>query len=110
MAGAASIELQPPPSFRTVNSGPMECERADRVVSGKDVTVHYVLSIAESSENGEKGARIASSLEPGGELFTFQVGGGKARTLSEPANAPTFAARLKRPDLTPPTPALCAAR
>jgi FKBP-type peptidyl-prolyl cis-trans isomerase len=58
--------------------GPTECEDADRVKSGDTLSMHYVGTIDESSEAGEKGKKFDSSRDRD-STFDFQIG--KSRVI-----------------------------
>ena len=58
-----------------VYDGPKECADEDKVVSGKNLAMHYTGTIDESSATGEKGKQFDSSRDRG-ETFDFVIGKG----------------------------------
>ena len=60
----------------TVTEGPEECDELDKIKKGKFVQMHYVGSIDETSETGEKGS-IFDSSDKRGKTFDFTVGQGQ---------------------------------
>jgi FKBP-type peptidyl-prolyl cis-trans isomerase len=45
-------------------------------VNGKMVTVHYTLWLYSTSAADHRGTKVQSSRDPGGQPFTFTLGGG----------------------------------
>lgn len=60
----------------TVTEGPEECDDSDKIKKGNYVQMHYVGSIDESSETGEKG-KVFDSSDKRGRTFDFTVGKGQ---------------------------------
>jgi len=54
-----------------VYEGPLECDDEDKIIPGKYVDVHYIGTINESSETGEKGKPF------GDDNFYFTIGVGQ---------------------------------
>lgn len=54
-----------------VYEGPTECNDKDKIIPGKYVDVHYIGTIDESSETGEKGKQF------GDDNFYFTIGAGQ---------------------------------
>jgi len=62
----------------TVTEGPTECDKAEMVREGKEVSVHYEVSFDESSAAGEpKGEVFESSYGAPGGAYTFTFGMGE---------------------------------
>jgi len=59
----------------TVYDGPKECDDADKVKSGDNLSMHYTGTIDESSETGEKGSKFDSSRDRD-NTFDFKIGQG----------------------------------
>jgi FK506-binding protein 14 len=57
----------------TQTDGPTECEDSERVAVRSYVSMHYIGSIDESSETGEKGKQFHNSKD-NGQTYDFQIG------------------------------------
>mmetsp|Transcript_589 Transcript_589/g.1161 ORF Transcript_589/g.1161 Transcript_589/m.1161 type:complete len:213 (-) Transcript_589:50-688(-) len=59
-----------------VYEGPTECEDAQRVSAGNNLSMHYTGTIDQSSETGEKGKQFDSSRDRG-QTFDVVIGTGQ---------------------------------